>query len=281
MNFRTELLYNRVFILSLAILALNDHVLKGIYHNWLTGKISDFAGLIVLPLFIAFLIPRLSRWSCHIAAACFIFWKSEFSTDFIELLNQNGLFTFSRVVDYTDLMALLILPLSWRLIHQKSTDKPRSSFGLSFIAVSTFLVLTATTLPKPSTLEPSGTILIDQTHPLKVPKDTVLARIRQLGYDYTLEDNFYKIRDIVVPEIVNGRKYRIKQDTIKELTFTFLGFPYQPSKRQEKLGAQYLYIHEVKFSDVNTITDWRLMRKYSKLYHRFSKELFAKEATGK
>jgi len=38
--------------LGLAVLALNDHVLKGadVLPGWLTGKLSDFAGLLFFPL---------------------------------------------------------------------------------------------------------------------------------------------------------------------------------------------------------------------------------------
>ncbi len=264
------------------ILAVNDHFWKDTYHNWLTGKISDLAGLIVLPVFIAFLFPKLTKWSCQISALFFIYWKTELSNGLIELLNQNGIFSFKRIIDFTDFIALMILPISWLLInpqYQKSTRT--NTIGTSFLVLITFLTLTATSIRPIQTLEPEGTILVNKKHYLKVPKDTVLDRIERLGYTYELSDNFYRIKDIIVPEIARGRQFGIKQDTIKELTFSFIDFPYQPTKKQERLGAQYLYIHEVKFSDINTITDWRVMKKYSKLYGDISKELFAKESTKK
>jgi hypothetical protein len=39
-----------------ALLALNDHYLKNQYPSWLTGKISDFAGLFFFPLFVCALV---------------------------------------------------------------------------------------------------------------------------------------------------------------------------------------------------------------------------------
>lgn len=39
---------------SLAILLVNDHVLKAAYPGWLTGKLSDFAGLAFIPVMVAF-----------------------------------------------------------------------------------------------------------------------------------------------------------------------------------------------------------------------------------
>lgn len=44
------------FVASLAILVLNDRVLKAAYGNWLTGKASDLVGLIVLPIVVTALL---------------------------------------------------------------------------------------------------------------------------------------------------------------------------------------------------------------------------------
>lgn len=282
MHAKSHLLYHPIFLLSLVVLALNDHVLKGLYHNWLTGKISDFAGLIVLPVFIAFLFPKLRKWTCLISASFFIFWKTEASNDFVDWLNSNGHFSFYRVIDYSDFIALLILPLSWKLVNQNNPNSLRlRKTGSYAIGLISFLVLTATTMPLTQTFEPEGTIYIGQKYKLKVPKDTVLTRIEQLGYTYERYGDRYVINDIVVPEIQEGHKYRIKPDTILELKFYFLDFPYQPTKKQDALGAQFLCVEEVKFSEINTITNWRVLKRYSKIYDEFTKDLFAKEVTKK
>src|SRR3954465_9682891 len=43
---------------ALAVLALNDHILKGagVLPAWLTGKLSDFAGMIVAPVLLAMMV---------------------------------------------------------------------------------------------------------------------------------------------------------------------------------------------------------------------------------
>ena len=48
------------FNITLAILLLNDFILKDLYGNWLTGKLSDFAGLFVFSLFFSayFITPQ-------------------------------------------------------------------------------------------------------------------------------------------------------------------------------------------------------------------------------
>ena len=45
-----------VVVVAVAVLLLNDHMLKGSHPSWLTGKLSDFAGLVFFPLLLAALI---------------------------------------------------------------------------------------------------------------------------------------------------------------------------------------------------------------------------------
>ncbi|HEU5133569.1 MAG TPA: hypothetical protein VFU13_00370 [Steroidobacteraceae bacterium] len=98
------------FVLALAVLLINDQVLKQAYPGLITGKLSDFAGLAVvgLPLFAAF--PRNSRTIYLALAAFFLWWKSPASGAFIGFLNAVQPLNIGRVVDFTDLVALIVLP---------------------------------------------------------------------------------------------------------------------------------------------------------------------------
>ena len=64
---RLQSLASPAFITALALLVVNDFALKGLFHNALTGKVSDFAGLFALTLFVATLWPRHARIAgrCH------------------------------------------------------------------------------------------------------------------------------------------------------------------------------------------------------------------------
>ena len=44
------------FALALVVLVLNDHVLKTAYPGWITGKLSDVAGLVLAPLLLGVLL---------------------------------------------------------------------------------------------------------------------------------------------------------------------------------------------------------------------------------
>ncbi|WP_026210097.1 hypothetical protein [Flexithrix dorotheae] len=106
-------LLNYVFILGLIILLLNDHFFKLEYSNWITGKLSDFVGLLILPMVISYLFPKKIGRNVFITALFFIFWKSIYSQSLIDFYNQFALIRITRVVDYTDLIALSILPFSY------------------------------------------------------------------------------------------------------------------------------------------------------------------------
>ncbi len=109
---RYKNLLNYAFIVGLIVLVLNDHVLKEAFGNWYTGKLSDFAGVFILPMFIKFLFSTSTRKSIVATVLFFAFWKSPFSQFIIDNFNSIGLFSINRVIDYTDLIAFMMLPLS-------------------------------------------------------------------------------------------------------------------------------------------------------------------------
>lgn len=100
------------FLFSLAVLLLNDFWWKGAFHNAFTGKISDFAGLFAFAWF-GMTILQKGKWKLMLGIGLFfIWWKSSLSQGFIESWNSLSLLPINRVVDYTDLMALVSLPLA-------------------------------------------------------------------------------------------------------------------------------------------------------------------------
>lgn len=115
------------FIAGLVLLILNDHVFKSIFNNWITGKLSDIAGLFIFPIFFVVFLPKFRKHIYWFTALGFIWWKSPFSNRIIELWNDLPLFEVSRVVDYTDLFSLLILPVSYVYIKKYRVRKVQLS----------------------------------------------------------------------------------------------------------------------------------------------------------
>lgn len=136
MNKKLSIFWSKGFIIGLLILLLNDHILKAEFHNWITGKLSDAAGLFIFPLFFAAFFAKYKKHIYWIITIGFIWWKSPLSNEFIELLNLY------RVLDYTDLLALLILPLSYHYFahYKKPTFK---LYPLPILLISTFAFISS------------------------------------------------------------------------------------------------------------------------------------------
>lgn len=132
-----NILWSWGFITGLLLLLINDHILKQPFNNWFTGKLSDFAGLFIFPIFFSAFIPKYRKHIYWITAIGFIWWKSSWADGFISFWNSTPLFTISRVKDITDLIALLILPLSF-FYQKKFKGKKLTLSPVPLIVLSSF-----------------------------------------------------------------------------------------------------------------------------------------------
>ena len=134
-NLSLGALTSPAFVLALVLLLLNDYVLKHVYPGFLTGKLSDFAGLFVFAVFWSSILPRRRDTVYLLTAVAFATWKSPFSQPAIDLWNGSIPWHVNRVVDLSDLAALSVLPFA----HQYSAVVWRRRRGtLPIIAVSAF-----------------------------------------------------------------------------------------------------------------------------------------------
>ena len=143
------LLLNYVFVVSIILLFINDHFLKLYFHNWFTGKFSDFLGMIIFPLFLAYIFPKLRTFSILVSFILFIFWKSPFSEGFIDFYNQISPITVARVVDYTDFIAFVFLIIPFLLIKYDALLQPLKIRKISpaLVLVPSVFVMMATSPP--------------------------------------------------------------------------------------------------------------------------------------
>lgn len=125
---RLKNLLSPFFIFCLVLLILNDFILKGTFHNVLTGKLSDFCGLFIFPIFWSAVFPRHKLWVFILTGVLFIYWKSEYASGLIKLVNT--ILNIQRTVDPTDLLSLPVLLLGW--FHLNSG--PRMSLSDSLVA---------------------------------------------------------------------------------------------------------------------------------------------------
>lgn len=160
------------FLVGLTALLLNDFALKQQFHNGLTGKLSDLAGLFIFPLFWAAFFPRRRFFICVMTAAAFVVWKSTYSQPLIESLNSLPFVFVGRTVDYSDLLALVALPFSYAYGRIPSgIPPPRSAIYL--IAVISMFAFIATSF--------STKTAYNNDYVFQNSKKELLERIRRLA----------------------------------------------------------------------------------------------------
>ena len=114
MSDRFARLLHPAFLLALAVLLVNDHVLKAAVASPITGKLSDVAGLVVLPVLLTTLLGIQSRqrvWAVHLTVGL--------AFAGLQFVPESTLWAYSLPVqhtpDPTDLVALAILPFGVRV----------------------------------------------------------------------------------------------------------------------------------------------------------------------
>lgn len=142
------LLLEPVFLGSVGLLAINDHVLKPVFNNGLTGKISDFSGLFALTVFAIALAPRFRFFSSASIALTFAWWKSPASSSLIDFWNSLELFGIGRTQDYSDLVALsaVAAALFYVQFREEAATPGRrpSTRKIAVVSVLSLLVFSAT-----------------------------------------------------------------------------------------------------------------------------------------
>ncbi|MBK8254449.1 MAG: hypothetical protein IPK82_17495 [Polyangiaceae bacterium] len=187
---RFSALRHPLFLASLSILLVNDHVLKGA--GWLpgvvTGKLSDFAGMIVAPVFAAALLKPRTRWG---RAAAFAAVSVPFVAVKLSAAAASALIFAVSLIgvkwriwqDPTDLMALVSLVPAWSILthphNQRGVTKStlRSRAVETTLAAATGIACVATSaVPGPGTY--STTAYMVNTSP-----ESVDIRIRWVDGD--------------------------------------------------------------------------------------------------
>lgn len=154
----------------------------------------------------------------------FVFWKSSASQPFIDFVNSFGIST-NRVIDYSDLMALAILLLSyWYRVKKPVNFKMLKWLPKPIIIGTCLFAFVATTLL-------TETIALDLKSDYQVlldtPKDDVLKTLQNI---YKINDNSKYHTLVVVPkkrstvlmtiEVIaqEAGKTLIRLDSIKSFT---------------------------------------------------------------
>lgn len=191
MSNKPNVLRHPLFLFCLLLLVLNDHVLKQAYHNSITGKLSDFAGLFIFPIFWSYYLPKYKKVIYVFTALFFIYFKSSLSAPLLNLFEQLNI-PITRVVDYTDLYALLILPFSyWFLNNAKPLQfKLIGTWAVSIISLFAFCATSV--IPK---YIPKNVQYYDRReHKTKLTRQEVLHSLDSLNIDYVVDAECWRPR---------------------------------------------------------------------------------------
>lgn len=186
-------LYRIVFLVSIFLLLINDFYLKYEYHNYLTGKLSDFAGLFAFPYFFSCLFPKKIKPIYILSGILFVFWKSEFSQPFFDLAHSYEI-GIDRTVDYSDFISLLILPISyiyWKLDF-KQIIQPNKILKPAIIGICSFAFIAT------SVASEFGEINLKANYETEV--QTTLEKARETKLFYVSSKNDRYLSKLSIPE---------------------------------------------------------------------------------
>lgn len=269
-----NLLFNYVFITGMLTLLVNDHFLKWEFHNWFTGKLSDFAGMLILPFLISFFFPKNIKLNLLVSALLFMFWKSSFSTELIALYNKITPIRISRIVDYTDYLAILILPLSYFLIQKVQQENSKlvlkTKAHYSLILLPTVLILMAESPPRSFYLTKTNSSFIcnNCNFTIKIPKKTLVEKLSKkvnLKVDTTYKmtvDRYGFLTDSLGYYTIDT--LIIDKDTLKNIDLSML------SPKENKTT---IYFNGFDYD--KEISDKKMKRKLKKYYRKLIKKYFS------
>ena len=140
------------WIAAVAVLLVNDHVFKPwALAETVTGKVSDFAGLFIFPVLLASLIGARTRTSLHgcavatalVFAAINVFPSIAIAFDAIASVAMP----FVTTTDPTDLVALVAIPVSLRVLQPAMVRQSTPRIAEMFAATLAVFVCSASGSP--------------------------------------------------------------------------------------------------------------------------------------
>ncbi len=195
------------FIACLVILLLNDFALKPLLHNWLTGKLSDIAGVAAFAIFFTAVFPRKKEWVFAGTTLLFVWFKSPLSAPFITFCNNYLHLPIHRVVDYTDYVALPVLFFAWKLkpVEAFTWYKKIAMYMAGGVSVFAFCATEA-----PRYLQYNENVMWMNGHYKTIfTEEDVLRKLDSLHLDYA-KDSF----EIAKVYLLHGSFFYKQKDTL-------------------------------------------------------------------
>lgn len=182
-----SLLLHPVFLINLIVLIINDNWLKYAWPGFITGKLSDVTGIFVFIVFLNAMHPNKKWFTAVFTVLFFTWWKSPLSGAAIAWINETMQLPVQRVVDYTDLFALLVIPVAWRLQPFEYKTIAATRFVKPVAFLFTLHAICATSMYRPGYITPANQVWLDKTYKTKLTEEQVLGKLDSLHIAYQLD----------------------------------------------------------------------------------------------
>lgn len=222
-------------LLSIALLLLNDHVFKTVSPSWLTGKLSDFAGLFFFPFIVAAVLsvllskfnftPRVvGQTSFALVAIWFLLLKTFPSVNSLTTQFASSLVGYQTrfSLDWTDLIGLIAMLPAWRLWNQSRQWK-RSRFAYVALSIGVFAsIATSPVAPTITTVthlkEKNGSVFAFDMNmdTMAASKDGGKSWERVYDSDFELPSEYASLPIVECSTNYPNECYRINGDEIVE-----------------------------------------------------------------
>lgn len=189
----TDSLRHPFWWIMTALLVINDAFLKSwtAFPGIISGKLSDFTGLLVFPLLLAaiFHVKRQSRWlACHIVTAavfCAVKLIPDAGTLYVHALRAIGIQA-QLWHDPTDIIALLSLPLSFflypRLTPRFHPQKHAQRFKILAIATAGLACVASSGARAPRQLTTyDGNLMVSDLTLINATPDSISVSVETLN----------------------------------------------------------------------------------------------------
>lgn len=243
------LLLHPVFLVSLALLLANDFYFKYEFHNGFTGKLSDFAGLFVFAVFMAVLFPGYKKPVIVFCGLFFCWWKSPLSDFLVTFATGHLSLPLHRVVDYTDLAALFVLPLAYRIKPSYYPITFIRSFGIYTIGIISLFSFCSTSMPR---YIQGGEVELDKSFRTQLHQEEIIGRFDEKNIPIDRDTAYYEKLSgndkYLIIKDSSGKQKTIRIADYKEIELYERTVPYTPTYTISALVIKDDTIRNIRFS---------------------------------
>ena len=239
---------NPAFFFFVSVLVINDWFLKHTFSNIITGKLSDFAGLFAFPFFFTALFPKHKQKIYIGTLLLFVIWKSPFVQPIIDRLNQIG-FGLNRTVDYSDYIALIILPFSWLMFERSGLYRLKPLYLNLLVIFSALAFLATARVPGADKRYDN----INKDYTFNFSKRELIERFNMLQMEYVRDFNKYGNSKLDFDNNTKTFYFQQRKDTIAVI------LDYEKVKDTDTINLRTFFA-QINLSGNNTSSDLKLIR---------------------